>query len=186
MEIVSEHTRQLVPILMMALALSVDALSLGVGIGMRGVRLLEVLKISVLIGLFHGILPLLGLFTGQFAGELLGDIAVYAGGGLLILLGAHMIYSSFQNDDTVTFHHRTPLGLVLVALTVSIDSFSVGISLGLFALDLWLTVCIFGLMGLGMSVIGLLLGKRVSFFLGEYGEALGGVILLAFGVKFFL
>jgi putative Mn2+ efflux pump MntP len=35
-----------------------------------------------------------------------------------------------------------------------------------------------------MSVLGLLLGRKVSRSLGGYGEALGGVILLAFGLLF--
>ena len=35
-----------------------------------------------------------------------------------------------------------------------------------------------------MSVMGLLLGRRVGKWMGEYGEAFGGVILLMFGFKF--
>jgi putative Mn2+ efflux pump MntP len=35
-----------------------------------------------------------------------------------------------------------------------------------------------------MSVLGLLLGRKVSRSFGEYGEAIGGVILFAFGLLF--
>jgi putative Mn2+ efflux pump MntP len=34
-----------------------------------------------------------------------------------------------------------------------------------------------------MSCIGLSLGKYVGQWLGEYGEAFGGLILVAFGIK---
>ena len=72
--------------------------------------------------------------------------------------------------------------MLLFALSVSIDSFSVGISLGMFAADMLMTVLLFGFFG-GMDVdTGLLLGRRVGSSLGEYGEACGGVILFAFGL----
>lgn len=181
-----EQISSFVPIFMMAMALGMDALSLGVGIGIRGIRLLDVAKVSLLIGLFHLIMPLLGIFTGRYASQLLGDVTLYVGGGLLVLLGLHMIFSAFRDEDATFIDHRTVLGMIIFAFTVSIDSFSVGISLGLFTIDLWLTVCTFAAMGMLLSLVGLLLGRRVGFIVGDYGEALGGVILLAFGVKFLL
>lgn len=35
-----------------------------------------------------------------------------------------------------------------------------------------------------MSILGLLIGRHVSRGLGDYGEALGGAILLGFGLLF--
>ncbi|MMZ71756.1 manganese efflux pump MntP [compost metagenome] len=54
----------------------------------------------------------------------------------------------------------------------------------MFSSDLILTVLAFGVCGGVMSVMGLLLGRRVSQNLGDYGEAIGGAILLAFGLLF--
>lgn len=71
---------QLIAILMMAAALGMDAFSLGIGIGMKGIRLLHVLKISVLIGLFHILMPLIGMYTGQYMSSLLGQVADYVAG----------------------------------------------------------------------------------------------------------
>jgi putative Mn2+ efflux pump MntP len=175
---------QWVTLLILALALGMDAFSLGIGIGMRGIRLLEMIKISAVTGFFHVMMPLTGLFMGRFVGSLLGDVAVLIGGVLLVLLGLHMIYSSFQNEEKTSFERGTLLGICLFAFSVSMDSFSVGISLGLFASDVILAVLLFGLFGGTMSILGLLLGSKVASRLGEYGEALGGVILLGFGLKF--
>ncbi|WP_248931058.1 manganese efflux pump MntP family protein [Paenibacillus hamazuiensis] len=177
---------QLITILVMAIALGLDALSLGLGIGMRGIRLWDILKISVVIALFHMIMPLMGMFTGQYVSTLLGDVATMIGGVLLLLLGAHMVYSSVKGDEVRSFDHRTFWGIIVFSLSVSIDSFSVGVSLGMFSTDLLLTVLMFGSFGGAMSIIGLLLGRRVGHWIGEYGEAFGGVILLAFGIKFLL
>ncbi len=180
------HLGELLTITIMAVALGMDAFSLGIGIGMKGIRLLDVMKISLVVGFFHILMPLFGMFTGHYLGSILGDIAILTGGGLLILLGSHMVYSSLKGDDVKSINHSTFWGVLLFALTVSIDSFSVGISLGLFASDLILSVMMFGLLGCLMSTTGLMLGRRVAPWFGDYGEALGGVILFVFGLKFIL
>ncbi|WP_058300298.1 manganese efflux pump MntP [Gorillibacterium timonense] len=171
-------------IILMAFALGLDAFSLGIGIGLRGIRLLDVLKLSVIIAIFHVVMPLIGIFTGHYVGELLGDVAASAGGALLVLLGAHMIYNSLQKNKSDTIHYRSTWGMMLFAFSVSIDSFSVGVSLGMFASDLILTVLLFGAFGGLMSICGLLLGRRVGEWVGSYGEAFGGLILLTFGLRF--
>ncbi|MEK4114000.1 putative Mn2+ efflux pump MntP [Paenibacillus sp. DS2363] len=181
---VSVHVGQLVTILIMAIALGLDAFSLGIGIGMKGIRLRDVLRISIVTALFHIIMPLIGMYMGKYVSSLLGDITTYAAGGLLVLLGVHMILNAFREGDTKLVDHRSLLGVVLFSLSVSVDSFSVGVSLGMFSSDLILTVLAFGVCGGVMSVMGLLLGRRVSQNLGDYGEAIGGAILLAFGLLF--
>ncbi|GAA3412922.1 manganese efflux pump MntP family protein [Paenibacillus hodogayensis] len=184
---VSAGTGQLITVIVMAIALGMDAFSLGIGIGLRGIRLLDILKISFVIGLFHVLMPLVGMYMGHYVGELLGNVATLLGGMLLIMLGAHMIFSSFKSGgDARSFDHRKLGGLLLFALTVSVDSMSVGVSLGMFATDLLFTVLMFGAAGGLMSVFGLLLGRRASSWIGEYGEALGGIILLAFGIRFLI
>jgi putative Mn2+ efflux pump MntP len=129
-------------------------------------------KISIVIGFFHVIMPLMGMFTGQYVGSLLGDVATAIGGLLLVLLGSHMVYSSLRGEAIPSFDHRTLWGLFVFSLSVSMDSFSVGLSLGMFATDILVT--------------GLLLGRHMGSWVGDYGEALGGIILLAFGLKFLL
>lgn len=177
---------QTLTIAIMAVALGMDAFSLGVGIGMKGIRLLHVLQMSLLIAFFHVLMPLLGLFTGSYVGHLLGQVTAYAAGGLLVLLGTHMVFNSFRpiSSEMRGANDRTFWGMLLISLSVSVDSFSVGVSLGMFVNSVFLTVLAFGVCGGLMSIIGLLLGRHVSRGLGEYGEALGGAILLAFGLLF--
>lgn len=178
---------QIVTIAIMAIALGMDAFSLGVGIGMRGIRLLHVLQMGLLVAFFHVLMPLLGLVAGNYVGHLLGRVAGIAAGGLLVALGCHMVLGSFragESNEMRGVDHRTLWGMLLISLSVSIDSFSVGLSLGVFVSHVLLTVLAFGACGGIMSVTGLLLGRRVSRGLGEYGEALGGAILLGFGLLF--
>jgi putative Mn2+ efflux pump MntP len=183
---VTEHLGQTVTILLIAVALGMDAFSLCLGIGMKGIRLLHAAKISIAIAVFHMVMPLIGLFMGQYMSTLLGDVAVMIGGGLLFLLGGHMIYSSLRGEDVPSIDTGSLVGLLAFAFSVSVDSLSVGVSLGMFASDLILTMILFGMLGGLMSVIGLLIGRRVGQMVGDYGEALGGAVLLMFGIIFLI
>ena len=175
---------QWLTLLAIASALGMDAFSLGIGIGMRGIRLLHILRMSTIIGLFHLVMPLMGMLAGQYMGSLLGEIASGAGGILLVLLGLHMVYSSIKGEKASPVDYTTFWGTLLFALGVSVDSLSVGVSLGLFATDIVLTVLLFGLAGGTLSILGLWLGNKVAPGLGGYGEAFGGVILFVFGIQF--
>lgn len=178
------QTGQFLTLVIIAIALGLDAFSLGLGIGLKGIRLWDILKLGIVIAIFHIIMPLAGMFAGQYVGELLGDVATTAAGILLLLLGLHMIYSSLRGEAVQSFDHRTLWGLLVLSLSVSIDSLSVGITLGMFAANVWATILLFGFFGGLMSVLGLMLGRRVSGNLGEYGEACGGAILMVFGILF--
>jgi len=177
---------QLIALLIIALALGFDAFSLGLGIGMRGIRLRHIAMLGFLIGLFHFLMPLSGMSMGRWVNQLLGDMAVTIAGCLFILLGAHMIYSSFKSESKSLFNHQSFWGMIVISFSVSVDAFSVGVTLGMFSADFWLTIILIGVLGGIMSVLGLLLGRKVSGKLGEYGEACGGAILLAFGILFIL
>ena len=177
---------QWMTIMIMAVALGMDAFSLGIGIGLKGIRRLDILKLGAVIAFFHIVMPLMGMFMGQYVGSLLGHVATSVGGGLLLLLGGHMVYNSLRSGETMPFDYRSLWGMMLFALSVSIDSFSVGVSLGMFVSDIALTVLSFGLLGGLMSVLGLMLGRTVSHSLGGYGEACGGIILLIFGIMFLI
>jgi len=177
---------QFLTVMLIAIALGFDAFSLGIGIGLKGIRTSEVIRLSFIIGLFHIIMPIGGMLTGKMMGALLGGFATLTAGLLLVILGLHMIYSSFKQEEAQIFDHRSLLGILLLAFSVSVDSFSVGITLGMFYVSFWLTVCLFGVFGGIMAMLGLFVGQRFSLALGDYGEAFGGVILVVFGIYFII
>jgi manganese efflux pump family protein len=171
-------------ILMMAFALGMDAFSVGMGMGMLELRLRQIAKIGLTIGLFHVMMPLLGMGIGHLLSDYFGSVAKMAGGILLLLLGAQMIFSSFQEDDKVL--RPVGFGLVLFSLSVSLDSFSVGLSLGIFGARVFVTIMMFGLVSMFLTWAGLLVGRKFQHLLGSYSEVLGGCILFAFGIKLLL
>ncbi|WP_139491067.1 manganese efflux pump MntP [Brevibacillus dissolubilis] len=178
---------QFLTLLLIALALGADAFSLGVGVGMTGMRLKKIAKVSLTIGLFHVAMPLIGIFIGIYLSEIVGDIAVMVGGLILIAMGLHMLWNVFYGDDEEDKSMKTTgFGLFLFAFSVSLDALSVGFSLGLMEINKLLAVTMFGIAGGGMAAAGMMLGRRMGNWLGEYSEVLGGLILVIFGIKFIL
>ncbi|MBN8433567.1 manganese efflux pump MntP [Priestia flexa] len=173
---------ELITLVIMAFALGMDAFSVGLGMGLVRLRFRQIFYIGVIIGLFHIWMPLLGMFIGKLLSDKLGMLATYGGGVLLLILGIQMIYSSFKRDEE-PFIKPVGWGLIIFALSVSLDSFSVGLSLGIFGARTFLTIMIFGVVSMLLTWLGLLFGRRVQGWLGSYSEALGGSILLAFGIK---
>ncbi|MGC4377348.1 manganese efflux pump MntP family protein [Fictibacillus sp. Mic-4] len=169
----------------MSFALGMDAFSIGLGMGMLELRLRQILKIGITIGIFHMAMPLVGLTLGRQISEHFGGIAAMIGGFLLLLLGIQMIRSSFQSGGQ-PFVQPVGVGLFVFAMSASLDSFSVGLSLGIFGARTFVTIMMFGLMSMILTWSGLLVGRKMQEWLGTYSEALGGFILFAFGIKLLL
>lgn len=166
---------------LMAFAVSMDAFSVSLGIGMNPLRLRKIFQIGVTVGLFHMVMPLMGIVLGKLLSERLGILATYSGGILLVLIGLQMVLSSFKQDES----SRIPAGISLLvfAISVSLDSFTIGITLGIFETKIVTALILFGLFATGLSWSGLLLGRKVQRFFGHYSEVLGGSILFFFGIK---
>jgi manganese efflux pump family protein len=173
---------EIVTLVIMAFALGMDAFSVGLGMGMYQLRLKQIFKIGITIGIFHVIMPLLGMLGGRFLTEKFGSFATIIGGVLLLVLGLQMIWASLKTGDEKIIS-PVGFGLILFALSVSLDSFSVGLSLGIYGAKTLMVLLCFGIMATVQTWAGLLLGKKVQSWLGNYSEALGGAILLAFGIK---
>jgi len=173
---------ELMTLCMMAFALGMDAFSVGLGMGFFRLRLKQMFYIGFTIGLFHIVMPLLGMIVGRFLSEQFGGIASYIGGALLLLLGIQMIATSFKRESDPLIS-PVGIGLIFFALSVSLDSFSVGLSLGIYGARTLVTIFLFGFFSMFLTWIGLLLGRRFQKWLGIYGEMLGGTILFMFGIK---
>lgn len=173
---------EITTLLLMGFALGMDAFSVGLGMGLYKLRLRQIFMIGITIGFFHVWMPLVGMIAGKFLSEKFGTFASLIGGILLIILGVQMIWSSLRKSEEKVM---TPVGfgLLVFALSVSLDSFSLGLTLGIYGAKTLLVLICFGVITTLQTWAGLLLGRKVQGWLGSYSEALGGSILLAFGIK---
>lgn len=174
---------ELITIGAMAFAFSMDSFSIGLGLGLLSMRMKRMALISTLSGFFHMVMPLIGIIVGQVLSVHFGQITILIGGGLLIVVGISMFHSAFQRKERETIIAPYGIGLLLFAFTVSIDSISAGLSLGMFGARVIVTVVLFGVISTVLTMSGLLLGRKFYHIFGRYSLVFGGSILLAFGIK---
>ncbi|MFZ5597564.1 MAG: manganese efflux pump MntP family protein [Bacillota bacterium] len=171
-------------ILLLAAALGADAFSMCLGIGMAGVRKAQIIIISFTILAFHIIMPLAGWFAGELAGSIVGRAAGIAGALILIYLGLRMLWDVYRGDpEEPAVAFANTWGLILLALSVSMDALSVGFTLGTMKVKLFLVAVTFGVVAGLMTLAGLLLGRLLGRCVGEKAQLAGGLILLGIGVK---
>ena len=179
--IVLNIVHEVYSISLMAFAVSMDAFSVSLGMGMNQLRLRHIFKIGMTVGFFHVCMPLIGILLGQLLSEQFGIYATYSGGILLTIIGLQMVLSSFKHEQ----ENLLPVGfgILLFAFSVSLDSFSIGLTLGIFGAKMVTTLFLFGIFATALTWSGLLLGRKIQRFFGHYSEAFGGSILFCFGIK---
>jgi len=175
------HLQEIVTLLLMATALGMDAFSVSLGLGLQKLRLKRIAAIGLVVGAFHVVMPFVGIAFGKVISQQFGGWAELLAGMLLVGIGAQMFFSAFKDKQEMLFQ-PVGFGLMLFAFTVSLDSFSVGLSLGMFQAKTVLIVAMFGITSVFLTWGGLLLGKKVRGILGKYSELLGGSILTGFGL----
>jgi len=172
------------PLLFMAIALSMDAFSVSLGLGMQPLRLRRIFFIGLVFGLFHMMFPIIGIILGKLLSDEFGQVTIVLSGLLLIFVGCHMFFSAFhiQKDKNKRLFNHTKLGIIILAITVSVDSAPVGLSLGITGVKTVIALMLFGIFSTLFTWTGLLIGRKVTGFLDSYSELLGGSILLSFGL----
>lgn len=168
-------------LVLMALAVGLDAFSVSLSLSMQHMRRRQIFIIGILFGFPHIVLPLLGLLLGQTISTQIGHYTIILGSLLLIMIGVQMILASF-NYETKQIYLPTKARLLMLALTVSLDSFPVGLSLGLSGAKIYLTLLLFGISSTCLTWLGLIIGRKVHRFLGVYSEMFGGSVLCTFGL----
>lgn len=175
---------------MVGIALSMDAFAVGMTNGMVDPQMKwrKVLLVALFYGVFQAVMPLLGYFGAGIFSELVERIAPYLAFVLLGFLGGKMIFDCFQEEEQKA-EVLTLRRLAMQALATSIDALAVGVSFlamaasGTLELPVFAAVGIIGGITFVLSVIAVQLGKAVGDKLASKAELVGGIILIAIGVK---
>ena len=166
-------------IFLIGISLSMDAFSLSLIYGLSGLNSKKRIALTLIVGLYHFIMPLIGLALGSYIAKIsflnLNLIATL----ILIYIGIDLIISNFKKTDTISLSKSS---LFLFGLSVSIDSLIVGISLKAITNDYLLSSIIFALCSSIFTYLGLTLGNIVGNNIGTYSKVLGGVILIIIAI----
>jgi manganese efflux pump family protein len=176
----------LLEIVLIAIGLSMDcfAVSIASGMNMPNLRFWPVFRIAFLFGLFQAVMPFIGWLAGSTFRHLIEDFDHWLAFGILVLLGARMIYEQFHEDPNAKKMNPYRWRVVLVlAFATSIDALAAGLSFAFLKLNLPLILLVVFLTTFLLSILGLILGNRSCFRYTIPAELIGGVVLIGIGIK---
>ena len=179
-------------LLSVALAMDCFAVSIVSGVIIGRWRTGVFLSLGILFGLFQALMPLAGWFCMSRFRESLQDYDHWIAFGLLLFLGGRMVKESLGPEENHSFDPTKPLTQITLAVATSIDALAVGISFSCLDYntieDLAIPLTTIGLVSLGFSLAGSLLGVRFGGIVAKRikPELFGGIILILIGVKVLL
>ncbi len=171
--------REIVSILLIGISLSMDTFSLSLTLGtISENKLIKILPLFV--GIFHFFMPLLGNIIGITLINLLNLASNIILGTVLIVLGINLAIHYFK-DETAEINLNI-IGILIFAISVSIDSFSVGLGINDITNNYYIASIIFALCSAAFTYLGIIIGKYSSKLIGKYAIILGIFLLLILGI----
>ncbi len=157
-----------------------DAFSLSLIYGTEGIIKKDRYILSLIVGIYHFIMPLIGLIIGTFiTSKIVMNINILVG-IILSIIALEMIISSFKEKKENFLLSLS--GYLLFGLSVSIDSLTAGIGLMAITNIVYLPPLIFSLVSLIFTFLGLNLGNYLNKKFGKISTILGGIILFIIGI----
>lgn len=161
---------------LIGISLSMDAFSLALLYGTYGLSKKEEIILSVIVGLFHFFMPLIGLLFGNVIFRYLVVDSNLVVGIIFGLLGIEMFISSFRNEEVKILIGFIPF--LLFGLSVSIDSLTTGIGLSSISDNYLIVSSIFMIFSALFTYLGLKLGGFLSDKFGRIATMFGGSLMM--------
>jgi manganese efflux pump family protein len=179
-------------LLVIAFGLAMDcfAVSLGIGATPKPLTPRSIFRLSFHFGLFQTGMTLLGWLLGNTAVNLIGGFDHWIAMLLLAWVGGRMLLEGFsKHEENAVEEFTDPTrgsSLVMLSVATSIDALGVGLSLGLLKQNVLIASLLIGAVTLVVSIAGLLGGSQLSSRFGKRVEVLGGLVLIAIGIRIVL
>jgi manganese efflux pump family protein len=172
----------------LAVALAMDAFAVAVatGVSLRTVSGRQTFRLAYHFGLFQALMPILGWAAGRTFVGAIEAFDHWAAFGLLAFVGGHMLWEALRGEGQHAGSDPTRgLSLIILSLATSLDALAVGLSLSLLGISIWWPALVIGLVCTAITAAGLHLGRLAATAarLGRWAEALGGLVLLAIGLR---
>lgn len=171
-------------VVVLALALSMDAFAVSVGLGSKcGASPGLALRCALYFGIFQGLMPLLGYLAGRGALGWFAAWAPWIACGLLVAIGGKMLLDAFSEgieDDIVTLTRRV---MLLLAVATSIDAMAAGFALNLLSVAPLAACMVIATTTAIASAAGIAIGGRGATWLESRAELLGGTVLILTGLR---
>ena len=176
----------LITIFLLAVGLGIDAFSVAIGIGAANHKKSwwPVLRLAGAFGLFQFVMPLAGWLAGSTVVDMIQAFDHWIAFALLALVGGKMIREGFEKEEDEEKADQTRgWPLFLLSIATSIDALAVGFSFSLLKAPILFPAAIIGMICFLMTAVGMIFGKGLARIFGRKVEIVGGLVLIAIGVK---
>jgi len=179
----------LLTVLFIALGLSMDAVAVAManGCASRKIDLRQALRLAFFFGLFQLLMPVIGWLAGLGFKKAISSFDHWLAFVLLSIIGGKMMLEARRAPDSRVQARQVSLPVLLaLALATSIDALAVGLSFSVLAVDIVVPVLLIGLVTFCLSLAAVFIGHRFGTWFAGKVEILGGLILVAIGLKILL
>jgi putative Mn2+ efflux pump MntP len=171
-----------------AVGLSMDALAVAIGasVSLRGVTPRQVFRLSFHFGLFQALMPILGWTLGSLAAGYIHNYDHWVAFALLMLVGIKAIHEALSDGEENGAQRRDPTrgwNLVLLSVATSIDALAVGLTFAMLGIIVWYPAFVIGCITAALTLAGMIFGSWLGRRFGKVMEVVGGLVLIAIGVK---
>ncbi len=166
-------------IFLIGLALSMDAFSLSLGLGMLKLNKNQKLNMAFSVGLFHFIMPIVGIYISNNLSTIFEVNLYLLNIFIFIYAGILMIFDKNSKDKAIEY---SIINMLLLSISVSIDSFSVGLGLKVYAINYIVPSTIFFFCSFIITYLGLITGEYSIKHLKEKAPILGGMIFFILAI----
>ena len=170
--------------ILVGISLSMDAFSLSLAYGTINLDKRQKLILSLIVGTYHFVMPLIGLFFGSIIEKYIiinFNILVAL---IFVLIGINLIMSSFKEEKTSLLVGL--VGYLTFGLSVSIDSLTTGIGLNAINNNYLQVSTIFAISSFIFTYLGLKLGNILNEKFGHYATITGGILLVILGIYYLI
>lgn len=171
-------------ILLIAVALSMDAFAVSAvsGMTMTNINLKTALIIGATFGIFQGLMPYLGYTLAENFSTFMQEYAPIIACVLLLGVGGKMLWdSSFGEAEPLT--EISIKVLLIQGIATSLDALAVGVGFLAMQVSILPACLLIATTTALLSVVAVQLGKCCSGLLANHAGFVGGLVLIAIGIK---
>jgi len=172
-------------IILIAVGLAMDALAVSIakGIVIKHQRQKTALLLGSFFGGFQMLMPTIGWLAGTSLKTIIMGIDHWIAFGLLTFIGSKMIYDSIKKEDREKEESLSLHSLMTLAVATSIDALMVGLSFAFLQTQILAPILVIGLITFLLSLMGFFFGCGLGRIFGNKIKVVGGLILLAIGLR---
>lgn len=166
-------------VLVLAVTLAIDAAAVAANIGARRTRA-DVAAAALTFGIFQAVMSGIGALGGSWLASWAAAWDHWIAFVLLAIVGGKMIRGGSEGEEEPRVDVKT---LIVLGFATSVDALAAGVSIPMMGVSIAVAAAVVGVVTAAMSMAAGVLGQSAGDRLGPVAEKIGGVVLIAIGVK---